>query len=230
MGNRAVAPDVIPGVPAVVRRIDSVRLGVSGRIHDVPLRDLLGDLRYPVALYTQTEYLPDHLGGLFIHDPMQAVLRVFDIPVWRIRAEWLASLSFRLENGAYLAARVFGVELVENVDERRHVVFSLIVAVNAVVDGDEADVGVRENHLRVHTDLQIITTEAAHILYDNRANLAVIHQFHEPVPVRAVEGRAAVAIVHEQGCVAETVIIRVLLQHGFLVLDAVGIALQFIVP
>lgn len=81
-----------------------------------------------------------------------------------------------------------------------------------------------------NTDLQIITTEAAHILYDNRADLAVIHKLHEPVPVRAVEGRAAVAIVHEQGCVAETLIVRVLLQYGLLVLDAVGIALKLIVP
>ena len=85
---------------------------------------LLGNLRHSVALHAQPENLPHHLGGFLVHDPMQLVLRVFDIPVWRIRAERLSRLSLCLENGAYLPARILGVELVENVDERCHVVHS----------------------------------------------------------------------------------------------------------
>ena len=157
------------------------------RVHDVPLRDLLGDLRHTIALYAQMKNILDYLGGFFVHNPVQLILRVFDIPVWRVRTKWISRLHLCFENGADFAACVLGVELIENVDERRHVVIRLIVAVNAVVDGDKADVGVWENHLRVHTDFQIITTEAAHIFYNDCADLAVIHQFHETVPVRSVE-------------------------------------------
>ena len=211
MGNRAVAPHIIVLAVPVVRDINPIRLGVRGRIHDMAFRDFFCYLRYPVALYTQTEYFPDYLCGFFVYNPVHLVLRVFDIPVWRICAERLAGLPFRFENGAYLPACVLGIELIENVDERCHVVFSLIIAVNAVADGDKSYVSVRKYHLRVHSDFQVITTEAAHIFYDDSADLAVVHQFHKPVPIRSVEGRTAVAIVHEQGCIAETVIVRVLL-------------------
>ena len=67
---------------------------------------------------------------------------------------------------ALKTARIFllvSLELIENVDERRYVVLCLVVDVNTVVDGDEVDVGVRKNHLRVHTDFQVVTTESAHI-------------------------------------------------------------------
>lgn len=88
----------------------------------MPLIDFIRNLRHTVTLYAQPEDVPDYLGGFFVHNPMQLVLRVFDISVWRIRAERLSRLSFCFENSSYLPARVLGVELVENVDERRHVI------------------------------------------------------------------------------------------------------------
>ena len=102
-------------------------------------------------------------------------------------------------------------DVLKNIDERSHVIFRLIGAVYAVVDGNETNVGIGKHHFRVHTDLQIITPQTAHILYNDRADSALIYQSHEPIPIRPVKGSAAVTIVHEQGCVAETVVVGVLL-------------------
>lgn len=45
MGNGAVAPYIIILAVPVVGNVYPIRFGVRGRVHDVPLRDLLGDLR-----------------------------------------------------------------------------------------------------------------------------------------------------------------------------------------
>ena len=80
----------------------------------MPPCDLICNLRHTVALYAQPEYVPNHLGGLFVHDPVRFVLPVLYISVWRIRAERLAGLSLCLEYGAYLAAGVLRIKFVKN--------------------------------------------------------------------------------------------------------------------
>ena len=102
-----------------------------------------------------------------------------------------------LEYSPYLAAGVLCIELIENIDERRHVVLRAVDAVNTVVDGNETNVVVGEYHLGIHTDLQVIASKTAHILDDNRANKPVINHSTESIPVRAVEVRAAVPVI---GC------------------------------
>lgn len=168
-------------------------------------------MRYAIVLYAQPEYVSDYFGGLFVHEPVRFVFRVFHISVWRIRTQWLAGLPLCLKHCAYLAACVFGIKFVKNIDERGHVVFSLVCTIYTVVDSNETNVGIGKHHFRVHTDLQIITSQTAHILYNDRADSALIYQSHEPIPIRPVKGSAAVTIVHKQECVAETVVICVLL-------------------
>ena len=90
---------------------------------------------------------------------MVFVLRVFDVAVGRVRAQRFAGLPFGFEHSPNLSAGVLGIELIENVDERGHVIFGAVDAVHAVVDGDEADVGIGKDHLGVHTDLQIISAQ-----------------------------------------------------------------------
>lgn len=64
----------------------------------------------------------------------------------------LFRITFRLEYGADLLARVFHVPFVEHILERRQVVFRLHVAVNAVVHGNKSHVAVSEIDLRVITE------------------------------------------------------------------------------
>ena len=155
-------------------------------------------------------------GGLLIDNPVQFVLRVFHLPMRRVCAEQLTRLPFRLKHSADFPAGILGVKLVEDIDERGHVVLCLVRAVHTVVDGNEPHVSVGKNHLGIHADLQVVTSKAAHILDDNRSDLPVIHQIHQALPVRPVKRRSAVSVINEKGYVRESVIIGILLENRFL--------------
>ena len=71
---------------------------------------------------------------------MVFVIGVFQITVRRIGSQRFTGIPFSSEYSLDFLAGVFGIELVENVDERRHVVVHLIGTVYTVVDGDEADI------------------------------------------------------------------------------------------
>lgn len=142
----------------------------------------------------------------------------------------LSGFSLRPDDGAYFPARVLRIELVEDVYERCHVVFSLAGAVHVIVEGNEPYVRVGEYHIGVHSHLKVIAAQAAHVLDDDRTDRAFVHQFHQPLPARPGERSAGIPVVHELGDVPKTVLLGVPAEHGFLVPDAVGIPLQFIVP
>ena len=163
MGNRAAPPSVIVIASPVVRNRTTTGFGIRSRIQDMLFCDLLCYFRYAIALDAQPKYLSNHLCGFFVHEPVRFIFRVFHISVWRIRTQRLAGLPLCLEHCAYLATGVFGVKFVKNIDERSHVVFRLIGTVYAVVDSDETNVGIGKYHFRVHTDLQIIASQTAHI-------------------------------------------------------------------
>ena len=178
-----------------------------------------------VAGNAQTKDLLDHFGGLIVNDPMVLVLRNFQITVWRIDCQRFAGVAFFAEHGLYLLAGVLGVELVEDVDEGRHVVVQLVFAVHAVVDGDEADVVVREDHLRVHSHLEVVAPQTAHILDDDNPYPSFVDQPHQALPVWPVEIGPTEPVVHEISRVGESVVICVLLEDRLLVHDAVALAL-----
>ena len=142
---------------------------------------------------------------------MHIVLRVFQIAVRRIRAERLSSLALCLEYGTDFLARILGVELVHDVEERGEIALGLACAVHAVVDGNEPHIRLRECYLGVVSHLQIVPSETAQVLYDKRPDPAFIDHADEPLPIRSCEGGPTVAIVHEELGVAESVIIRIFL-------------------
>ena len=74
---------------------------------------------------------------------------------------------------------------VDDIDKRNKLIVLLIGAVHTTVDGDEPDVILGECDLSVHPHFQIITTDAAHILRDDRADFPFIHQRHHALPIRS---------------------------------------------
>ena len=52
----------------------------------------------------------------------------------------------------------------------------------------------------------------------------------EPLPVGAVEIRPAVPIIHEELAIPKPIVNGIFFEDGFLIADAVGIALHLIVP
>ena len=116
-------------------------------------------------------------------------------------------------------------DVLENVDERRHVVVHLICTVYTVIDGDEADIVVREHHLRVHTHLKIVPSQSAHIFHDNGTDTPFVDHTEQALPVRTIKICSAVTIVYEISRIGESVIVGILFQNSFLVHDAVAFAL-----
>lgn len=116
-------------------------------------------------------------------------------------------------------------DVLENVDERRHVVVHLICTVYTVIDGDEADIVVRENHLRVHTHLKIVPSQSAHIFHDNGTDTPFVDHTEQALPVRTIKICSAVTIVYEISRIGESVIVGILFQNSFLVHDAVAFTL-----
>ena len=74
------------------------------------------------------------------------------------------------ENGLYLVARVLGIPFIHDIEKWSEVVIVLLFTINAVIDSDESDILVRKHNLRVEADLQIISSESAHILNDNHSD------------------------------------------------------------
>ena len=142
---------------------------------------------------------------------MRFIFRVFHISVWRIRAERLSGLSLCFENGAYLTAGILGIKFIKDIDKRGHVVFSLVCTIYAVVNGNEANIGIGENHLCIHIDFQIVAPQAAHVFYDNRADPSLVHQPHKPLPIGTVKVRARKTVIYEKCGVVKPVFVCVLL-------------------
>ena len=147
---------------------------------------------------------------------MVFILRVLQITVRRVCGQRFAGVPFGAEHSLDLLAGILGVELVKDVDEGRHIVVHLVCAVHAVVDGDEADVVVREDHFRVHTHLEVIAPQTTHVLDDDNPYPSFVDQPHQTLPVGTVEIGPAVPVVHEIKRVGESVVIGVLLEDRFL--------------
>ena len=75
----------------------------------------------------------------------------------------LSGLSLCFENGSYLTASILSIKFIKDINKRGHVVFSLVCTIYAVVNGNEANIGIGENHLCIHTDFQIVAPQAAHV-------------------------------------------------------------------
>ena len=155
------------------------------------------DLGSAHALAGQVEDLPHHLGGLGIHHQGLLVRRGSDIAVGNRAAAPLAILHPGAEDGLDLVAGVPAVELVHDVEKGREVILLGLGAVDTVVDGDEPHTLVREHDLGIEADLEIVPSEAAHVLDDDRADVARLDLLHHGGEAGAVKIDAAVAVVGE---------------------------------
>ena len=85
--------------------------------------------------------------------------------------------------------------VIEKVSQRGEIIIALL-AVHSVIDSDEMYILLREQHFRVHPDLEVVTSKAGHIFYDNHIDISgfnICQHFLEP---RAIESRTADSIVY----------------------------------
>ena len=88
----------------------------------------------------------------------------------------LPCIAFHFHNGANFFAGVFGIPFIDDIAEGS----KLVVALGAVFG---------EHDLRIHTHLQIITSETRHILDDNTLDKACLNICNHLLKAWAVEGR-----------------------------------------
>ena len=180
-------------------------------------------------MHTEAEDFSNNLCGFGVNNPSALILGVFNISVGRVRTQRFTRLSFCLKYGAYLFARILGVPLVDDIEEGGKIAVLLIGTIHSVVYGNEADIHTGKEYFGVVTDLEVVSAESAHILYDDRSDLAVFRKGDKALPIGAVKVRSAVSVIYEYHCVAEPIVICVFLQNGSLVDDTVAVSLKFVI-
>ena len=108
------------------------------------------------------------------------------------------------------------VRVLHNVQEGRKLVTALVVAVHMVGNGNKANPMLTEKYLGVEACLQIITTDAAHVLYKDTGNLAGLDIRNQLFPSRSLKIASAPTVVRIVDTVAEAILRGVAFEVGFL--------------
>lgn len=157
------------------------------------------------------------LRALRVDDPMLRFLRVVHIAQGRA-ADGVALLALGAERGAHFTAHVLGVPLVHNVTERGKIVLAL-VAVHAVIHGDEAYTVHRENRLRKLSHFQVVPAQPGHILYNDRGDLVGFDKGHHLLKTVPLHRHAGNAVVYEYLDILKSVPLGIVRQERPLVGD-----------
>ena len=119
-----------------------------------------------------------------------------------------------LKRRADFLAGVTGVPLVHDISERSKLIVPF-ESVHAVVQGNQPGI-VLPQHFHIGADLQIITTEAAHVLYDNDRYSVSFDFSNHLLKARSVELRTRDTIIRKVDAVGKTVLFGVVLQYALL--------------
>lgn len=139
----------------------------------------------------------------------------------------LATHALCLEYGFDFLAGVPRVILVHNVAERSKIIVA-VDAVHSIVNGNQSNAFHAQN-LHDLSDLEIIASQPAHVLYDDRLHATSLDRLHHGGKAGAVKASAGDTIIGEMGRVRKTVPSGIVLQHLLLVGNGVAFALQLIV-
>ena len=115
----------------------------------------------------------------------------------------LAAHAFGLEHGADFPAGVAGVKLVHNVAERGKIIIAF-QTVHTVIDGDQPDAALPQN-LHDLADFQIVTPQAAHVLYNDGLHPSSLDFHHHCQKAGAVKTGSRYAVIGEVGGVRQPI-------------------------
>ena len=190
----------IPGIGAgrVQRGLagTTVALGhvVAGGFDLLPLQRL-GDIAGAQPVNAELIDPANDRRGFFVDQPVILVLRIADESIDRRIGDRLPRSALLLEGGSRLAGLVAEIPLVHDVQERGELVAVLILAVDVVGNGDEADVMLPEEYFCIVAGLKVLAAKTAHVLDENRCDLAFLNIAHQLLPCRTVEIAARPAVI-----------------------------------
>ena len=85
-------------------------------------------------------------------------------------------------------------DVLEHIADRGKLTFAAC-AVHAVIDGNEMNAKLRENNIGIHSHLEIIAPEAAHVLYDDALDPSCLDVGKHTLEARTVEVCAGITVV-----------------------------------
>ena len=157
--------------------------------------ELQCNLAEAVALQAQIEDVPHH-GSRYRIDLKNVLVRfAFPITEGRIAANILAALEGGQLHRLDLAAGVPRVKVIHHIFQNDQHLVVLAKRVNPVIQRDETAAEGRKHKVCVLARFDVISTEAAEILAEDKIDLMIRGVLHQPVQPRTVEGRTRNAIV-----------------------------------
>ena len=88
-------------------------------------------------------------------------------------------------------------DVLHDIEERSEVIILWLVTIHAVIDCNKADLLLRKHHLRIETNLQIVSSEAAHVLYDDGSDFSVFYFRKHFLESRTIEISPCIPIISE---------------------------------
>ena len=84
-------------------------------------------------------------------------------------AQSFAGRSFCPNHSTNFLTGITSIPLIEQIPKRREIIIALFT-VNIVIDCNKVYVLFWEHHFSIHTNLQIVTSETGHILYNHHVD------------------------------------------------------------
>ena len=213
---------------ALAGAFDALREPVGPRGQDIVLFKLGGNLLCSEPLQSHAVNAAHNLGCLVIHDPMLRIIRVLDVTIGRL-AHRLTGIALDLIADAPLFADIAGIPLVHDIEKGRKVVFRLVGAVYAVVDGNEANAVLREGDLRIEAHTEVITTHATEVFYKDNAHLTGFNVGNQAFPIGPFKIRAAPTVVRIDRYIRKIPFTGIAREHILLMNDGITVPGKIIV-
>lgn len=201
---------------------------VAGGVGDALLVEQIGDVLAAVSFHRPSVNLPHHLGGLGIGDDVVFVRRVLPVAVDGEAADVLALPSLQVEHHADVFRQILQVPLVHQAIDLAGLFVALHLGIGVVRHGDEADAPDGEQAVDVLLHQLHVTGEPGLGLAQDDLKFLLLGGLDHAVEIRAVAVDAREVLVAVDCVDVPAVVDGVVGQQGFLVLDALGFGLVFV--
>ena len=145
------------------------------------------NLRRSPTVKAQSIDFSYNLRRRFIYQPVLLVLWVSDISKWDGGTDTLTVCRFILPNRTDFFACLSRIPLIENVVEWHHLCAGFFQGIDIFLNGDKPYPQRWVFDFKVVTHIEIVSTKAAQILYNNGVYHALLHQVLHLNKTRSVE-------------------------------------------
>lgn len=120
-------------------------------------------------------------------------------------------------------------DVLHNVQKGCKLAAFALVAVNAVCNGNEANAMLSKHNFGIKTHLQIISTNAAQILYQHMGNLSGFYGCNHAFPIRAVKVCARPAVISKVDTIRKAMFPCIIFKQLLLIDYTVTVACEVVV-